>query len=99
MNIQGLNQLAGLSKIDMPDKETPETPFSVFYDSAINLLNETNQLQKQAEQAGIDFALGKIDNLHTVQIAQEKANIALQYTVQLRNAILDAYNEIMRMQV
>ena len=36
---------------------------------------------------------------HDVMIAQEKASIALQYTVQLRDSILDAYNEIMRMQV
>ena len=47
----------------------------------------------------IDFALGKVDSVHDVMIAQEKASIALQYTVQLRDSVLDAYNQIMRMQV
>ena len=42
---------------------------------------------------------GKIDNVADVMVAQEKASIALQYTVQLRNKLLDAYNEIMRIQV
>ncbi|MBC7961209.1 MAG: flagellar hook-basal body complex protein FliE, partial [Vallitaleaceae bacterium] len=66
--------------------------------SAIGLLDETNHLQKNAEQMSIDFALGKINNVHDVMIAQEKASVALQYTVKMKNAVLDAYNEIMRMQ-
>lgn len=75
------------------------TVFSEIYKSAVELLDETNTLQKDAEQASIDFALGKTDNVHDVMIAQEKASIALQYTSQLRDSMLEAYNEIFRMQV
>ena len=42
------------------------------------------------------FAAGKTDK---VLIAVEKADIALQFTLQVRNKIIDAYNEIMRMQI
>jgi flagellar hook-basal body complex protein FliE len=63
------------------------------------MLQDTSNQIAQADEMAVDFALGKIDNIHDVMIAQEKANIALQYTVQLRDAFLDAYNEIMRMQV
>lgn len=73
--------------------------FSDMYQSAIKMLDETNTLQKGAEQASLDFALGKVDNIHDVMIAQEKASIALQYTVQLRDKLLEAYNEIMRIQL
>ncbi len=52
-----------------------------------------------AEQLAQDFALGKNVELHQVVIAAEQANLALQLTIQIRNKILDAYQEIMRMQV
>lgn len=73
--------------------------FNDIYKAAINLVEETNQTQKVADKMSVDFAAGKIDSIHEVMIASEKANIALQYTVQLRNKVLEAYNEIMRMQV
>jgi flagellar hook-basal body complex protein FliE len=47
----------------------------------------------------MSFAIGDIDNIHEVMIAQEKATVALQYTVQIRDKVLEAYNEIMRMQI
>ncbi len=74
-------------------------PLRTFFDSAMENLEETNTLQVNADKMSVDFALGKIDNVADVMIAQEKASIALQYTVQLRNKLLDAYNEIMRIQV
>ncbi len=73
--------------------------FEDFYKAAIGMVNETNMLQKQAENISLDFAMGKTDNIHNVMIAQEKANIALQFTVQVRNNVLEAYREIMRMPV
>ncbi len=81
------------------DNQESGSVFSKFYQSAVDMLDETNTLQKDADQMSLDFAVGKIDSVHDVMIAQEKASIALQYTVQLRDSLLDAYNEIMRMQV
>jgi len=40
-----------------------------------------------------------MENLHSVMIDLEKADIALQFTLQVRNRIMEAYNEIMRMQL
>lgn len=101
MDISGINSIAGLTKgIQSPEKtEETGSAFGQFYKSAIELLDETNTLQKEADQMSMDFALGKVDSIHDVMMAQEKASIALQYTVQLRDSLLDAYNEIMRMQV
>ena len=63
------------------------------------MLNETNDLQNAAETEEIKFALGYSENTHDLAIAQEKANIAIQYTVAVRDKILDAYKEIMNMQI
>jgi len=76
--------------------ENVDIPFSDFLKDA---LNKTNDLIMQSQELTNDFAAGKTDNIHQMMIAAEKANIALQFTMQIRNKILDAYNEIMRMQI
>ncbi|WP_058485150.1 flagellar hook-basal body complex protein FliE [Defluviitalea phaphyphila] len=73
-----------------------EATFEDFYKAALGLIDKTNQLQKEADQIGLDFMMGKTDNIHNVMIAQEKANIALQFTVQVQSKVLEAYQEIMR---
>lgn len=62
-------------------------------------LGQVNKLQNDAEQASLNLAAGKIQDLSEVVIATEKATIALQLTMQVRNKIVDAYTEMMRMQV
>ena len=59
----------------------------------------TSDLQNDAEAAQIEFALGKADNPHDMQIAAKKALTALQYTTAVRDKMLDAYKEIMNMQI
>lgn len=99
ISIQQLSKLNKTPSSKGIGEKSNNSVFSDLYNSAINVLDETNQLQKDADKLSIDFSMGKIDNIHDVMIAQEKANIALQYTVKLRDKVLDAYNEIMRMQV
>ncbi len=62
-------------------------------------LDEVNRLQLDAQQASLDLAAGKIQDVSEVVIATEKATIALQLTMQVRNKVVEAYQEMMRMQV
>jgi flagellar hook-basal body complex protein FliE len=78
------------------DGEDGTISFSEFLNDA---LSKTNDLLVESQELTNDFAAGKTDNIHQVMIAAEKANIALQFTMQIRNKIMDAYNEIMRMQI
>jgi flagellar hook-basal body complex protein FliE len=71
-------------------------PFSDYLSQA---LGNTNSLLIESEKLADDFAAGKTDNIHQVTIAAEKADVALQFTMQIRNKIMDAYQEIMRMQI
>ena len=79
--------------------DTSDDSFSSVLDSALSMLNETNDLQNKAESAEIQFALGDAENTHDLQIALQKANVALQYTVAVRDKMLDAYKEIMNMSI
>lgn len=73
--------------------------FQKVFQSALDMVNETSDLQNKAESAEIQFALGLSKNTHDLQIAQEKANVALQYTVAVRDRAIEAYKEIMNMQI
>ena len=54
------------------------------------------QTEAATREDAYKLSIGEIDDLHTVMINAAKADIALQTMVQLRNKILDAYTEIMR---
>ena len=73
--------------------------FSDVLSAMMNSVNETNDLQNAAQEAEIQFALGESENTHDLLIAQAKAFVALQYTVAVRDKVVDAYKEIMQMQV
>lgn len=81
------------------NKVEEDTAFSNVLSAAMGLVNQTNSLSEKAEQAQIDFALGNAESTHDVAIAQQKAYLSLQYTVAIKNAVLDAYKEIMNMQI
>ena len=59
----------------------------------------SNAYLSDAENEKIKFALGEVDNTHDLAIALWKASTALQYTVAVRDKFLEAYREIMQMQI
>ena len=65
----------------------------------MNMVDDTNSLQNNASAEAVSFALGESDNVHDLLIAERKANLALQYTVAVRNQFISGYNTIMNMQI
>ena len=70
-----------------------------FTDVINEAINKVNDLQVKSSQATDDFLTGKSDNIHSVMMAGSKADLALQMTLQVRNKVMDAYKEIMNMQM
>lgn len=104
MAIGGINPLSSFNAVSSPTNEVNKMPgaetSSVSFGDMLNeALNKINNLQLQSANLTQDFAAGRTDNIHEVMIAAEKADITLQFAMQIRNKILDAYNEIMRMQI
>lgn len=81
------------------DKEVEGSLFSAFLNSAIDNLKTTNKYLSDAENEEIKFAMGESENTHDLTIALQKASTALQYTVAVRDRLLDAYKELMQMQI
>ncbi|MGI6684006.1 MAG: flagellar hook-basal body complex protein FliE [Bacillota bacterium] len=70
--------------------------FSAFLKDAINNLE---QIQAEGNQASLALITGEVEDLHTPVIALEKANLSLSLAVTVRNKVINAYQEIMRMQI
>ncbi|KNF08809.1 flagellar hook-basal body complex protein FliE [Gottschalkia purinilytica] len=70
-----------------------------FSDYLKQALDKVNDLQLEADNQNLLLATGQVENIHDVTIASEKAKIALDLTMAVRNKVVDAYREIMRMQI
>lgn len=77
-------------------KEEKQVDFKELLDQAID---DVDAMQKSADSKIAQFSAGEVTDPHEVMVAIEEASLALQYTMQIRNKVLDAYQEIMRMQV
>ena len=72
---------------------------SSFADMLKSMVSETDQQQKNADLAMQQLHTGGEKNLHEAMISMEKADISMRYMIQVRNKAIEAYQEIMRMQV
>lgn len=75
--------------------KAPQSFSELFNDSIL----EVNNLQKQANKAIQTLVTGKSKNIHDTMLAVEKADIAFRTMNQIRQKVIDAYKEIMKMQV
>ena len=73
--------------------------FDSILQSIMGTVNEANVTQNKVEEAQMQFELGYATNTHDLNAAQEKADIALNYTIAVRDRMLEAYKEIMNMQI
>ncbi len=109
MDVSLLSQLTGavdmtkLSSVKGLEGLQGEAADGTLFDSVLNTaidnIKTTNSYLSDAENQEILFALGESDSTHDLTIALEKANVALQYTVAIRDKVLEAYKELMQMQI
>lgn len=88
-------QIAGSSVTYTPQSEE----FGSFLTTAMENLNTTNAYLSDAENEELRLAMGETDNTHDLTIALNKASTALSYTVAVRDKILEAYKELMQIQI
>jgi flagellar hook-basal body complex protein FliE len=92
------------SKISVP-APTPATPgvsetgAKSFADTLKEAVNNVNTQQQEADKKMQDLAVGKNQDIADVMITAEKADISLKLMTSVRNKIIEAYQEVMKMQV
>ena len=70
-----------------------------FGQTLANLIEDVNEAQLKADAAVRDLAECKTDSLHEVMLAMGKADLSFKFVMQTRNKLVEAYGEIMRMQI
>lgn len=79
--------------------KTPSTGGTSFAEHLKDALATVADTQQQADHEALRVAAGDLSNLHQSAITMEEAKLTLQLAVQVRNKIVEAYQEISRMQV
>lgn len=108
-SLSGLSGTSGLNYVTRPEtltgslgekgKTADGTMFDAFLNTAIDNINTTNSYLSDMENEEVKFMLGETENTHDLTIALQKASTALQYTVAIRDKVLEAYKELMQMQI
>ncbi|AFK86786.1 MULTISPECIES: flagellar hook-basal body complex protein FliE [Thermoanaerobacterium] len=93
--INPISQISAVGSVGTSNT-TSNTSFGDILKTAIS---DVNNLQLKAQQDDQMLVTGDINDIHNVMIDATKADIALELTIQIKNKILDAYQEIMRMPV
>jgi flagellar hook-basal body complex protein FliE len=94
--ISPITPIAGLPPIQVPGQTSGTGAFQSVLDGAIRTI-ETDQ--QNAGNAVQKFLSGENEEVHTMALAVQKASLTFDLGLQVRNKVVDAYQEIMRMQM
>lgn len=79
--------------------ENEKTKTNDFKDMLGNALKDVNETILDAGQKSQKLAHGEVADIHEVMIASQKASVSLEMVIQVRNKLIESYQEMMRMQV
>ncbi len=96
MQVQGIANIASGALTGSAQKTTASSGFNDILNEALNNAKETEAADQQDTLALLS---GEDSGIHTSLIGAQKAELALNLAIQIRNKVIDAYNEVMRMQL
>jgi len=113
MSVSGIEGIGGFTPYVAPQVSTPSTSLSTgtsdltgasgadkgFGDLVLNSIDKLERVQDTSDQLAVKAATGDLNAIHDYTIAATEANVTTQLTVAVRNKAVEAFNEIMRMQV
>lgn len=92
--LRELQQPANLTAIPATQQVTPSTGFGDTLKQALAGVNET---QNRAASLSEDYERGEVTDIAKVMLARQEASVAFEATLQVRNKLISAYQETMRM--
>jgi flagellar hook-basal body complex protein (FliE) len=82
-----------------PNAPTENAPYADFGAMLREIIGQVNEAQQRSADLAQRFARGEPVDEQTLVLAMERASLAFQLTLQVRNKVLEAYQEVMRLQV
>lgn len=70
-----------------------------FGAALVDAVQSLDRLQREADASGLQLGAGEPVDLHDVMLAQDRASLSLQLALQVRNKLVEAYQDVMRMQL
>ncbi|MDR0804804.1 MAG: flagellar hook-basal body complex protein FliE [Oscillospiraceae bacterium] len=95
-SIGSYNNVFGAAKAALPEQEEPNVS---FLDVLKNVIADAVAANKQSDEDAIQLALGNVDDIERIQANIAKAEVATELLVNVKNTVVDAYNEVFRMSV
>lgn len=90
---------AEITPLERVGSQKPAIGDETFGEVLERFVTEVDTLQHRAEDARVKLAAGDITDVHQVMQAVEEANLSMELMLEIRNKIVEAYQEIMRMPV
>lgn len=95
--IEPLKQLSSIA--EKSNKITTSSETASFEDTLSNAIGKVKDLENESNQASYDLAVGNTDDLTSVMLTATKAQTAIQLTTQITTRAVNAYKEIMQMNI
>ncbi len=99
MNVAAVGNLGSLPLAMAPSTIQPPTGGQTFGEVMGKFIEDTNAQQLQADQAVQRLATGESDSIPETMLALTKADLSLRVFMEVRNKVIEAYQEVMRMQM
>ena len=100
MSIMPIDRIQPPRPIAGPQAAQPaQKTIGDFQQMIAGAAQDVDALQSQAGAEVANLAAGKTDNVHQVMLALGKSELSFNYMLEVRNRVIDAYKEIMRMSV
>ena len=96
-SIPGIDKLAGIDELKPRVEQPGAKEGSSFTETLKDAVRSVDGLQKQSEAAQLSYAQGENVDLHDVLIKIEEAEIAFKAMMEVRNKLIEAYHEVMRL--
>ncbi|MDJ0642333.1 MAG: flagellar hook-basal body complex protein FliE [Erythrobacter sp.] len=94
---QALKDVRAASAAEQPQSTDPTVPASSFGDTLGNALQQVSAVQKRSSEMQAAYERGEVTDIAQVMLARQEAGVAFEATLQVRNKLLTAYQDIMRM--
>lgn len=99
MNVSPAGMIGNLPIAAPISGAQPISSGGVFSNVVQNFIQDTNNQQLQADQSVQRLATGESDSVHETMLALAKADLSMRVFMEVRNKVIDAYQEVMRMQM
>ena len=97
-NIQHMQPLfdSKMNRIDEAPKSENDETFGKYFKNA---LDNANDLQIKSNEETLKFITGETSDIHQPLIAAEESRLYMEFVIQVRNKLVESYQEISRMQI